>query len=269
MSPEVPGNQTSYSPTNTGSSCNSTNDSDKGSNWSNRSLKATGLSLGGLAAASLLNHYSPCSFGQSLLRHTIAQVPALLYILGTTKVDPSLMIELNRCLEDSIIKEAGIPEERKTMICAAKCALWLNDPQDFPVFDPDSLNKAYRKIYDGENRLHKIFEYFNSKEWQFNEHYTTDPDLVLVEKRLLIAEYPPIESLKINEALICIMIPEEGLSHMCVLLKKSESEFTIYDPSFSLPIKTKNTKLCIEKLSELAEVQRKRFLLFSKVVPKN
>ena len=107
MSPDVstnvptPTNEISQPPINIGPSPDSTNDSANNSNWSSRSLKATSLSLGGLAAASTLNQYSPCSFGQSLLRYTISQMPALLYLMGTTKIDPSLMVELNKKMEAS------------------------------------------------------------------------------------------------------------------------------------------------------------------------
>lgn len=275
MTPGTANKQISQPPANIEPSSKSTDDSANESNWSNRSVKAASLSLAGFAVTSLLNQDSPPgSFGQSLLRYTISQVPAMLYLLATTKVDPSLLIKLNRNLESSILKEAGIPQERA--ICVAKCIMWLNKPEDFPIFDSSVLKDAYEKIYEqSSNRYYGMVNHLDLTGWQCDANYIANPDFV--KEDLPLAESPPIDSLNINDALFCITTPKkneegkegkEGIAHVCVVLKRSESEFTIYEPNASLPIKTENTKSCIEELVKLAELQRQEFFLFTKVVRK-
>ncbi|WP_257264642.1 hypothetical protein [Endozoicomonas sp. ONNA2] len=274
MSPDAstnlptPTNEISQAPTNIGPSPDSANDSANKSNWSSRSLKATSLSLVGFAAATTLNQYSPCSFGQSLLRYTISQMPALFYLMGTTKIDPSLMVELNKKMEASAFKEAGISEGAK--ICAAQCVVWLNDPQEFPNPDRSRLNAAHREIYkDNINRYEGIKNHLRSTGWECDEEYIARSDKP--EYGLPLAKAPPVEILKNKQALLCIMTPKEenteAIPHICVALKMSESELIVYDPSASIPFKAQNTHSCIQILFALAEAQGQEFYLYTRAVP--
>lgn len=237
--------------------------------WSNRTLTTTGLAIGGVAIATGLNYFAPSSLRQTVFRYAVCQVPAVLYYLATTKTSPALLRTINQKLESTVRKEAGIPKEAK--ICAAKCVTWLNDLQEFPLFDSSKLKEAYQSIYgDPKSDFTCAIDFLKAKGWQCTEHFTNQTHLS--GGMFSFVEKPPLESLNIYDALLCFMIPKEhetGIPHMCVLVKKSETEFIIYDPNLFIPFIKNTHRECIEELFKLAEDNGKEFYLYTKAKPFN
>ena len=165
-------------------------------------------------------------------------------------------------------KEAGISEGSK--ICAALCVIWLNDPQNFPNPNCSRLSAAHEEIYkDNKNRYEGIKKHLSSTGWQCDKEYIARPDEP--EYGLPFAKAPPVEILKNKQALLCIMTPKEdntdAIAHICVVLKRSEPKFTIYDPNASIPLEAEDTHSCIQILFALAEAQGQEFYLYTRAVP--
>ena len=76
----------------------------------------------------------------------------------------------------------------------------------------------------------------------------------------------PLDNLEVGEVLLCALTPKKGaagIAHQVAILRKSETEFTYYDPAFMQATTTREK--CREILLGSADAVKKELFLMSKI----
>lgn len=256
-------------------------DQSKKQSWSWRTLAVTATL--GLTATYLLNRLFPTTPLDSVFRYAVSLAPAGVYMLSGVLPDQSSPEIIKTSFQSSEEKQrqarVGIKEGSK--LCKEYMAAWLQHPGT-PEFSDEEIESAHRQIKASHSHDYvALVDYLRATGWDT----VPVPDSFEVDsleesfgepgqaKSFPIhgawydaAQGIPLESLGINDVLLCSLTPKEGsvgLAHIVAIQRASETEFTYYDPA--LVQATTTGEKCKEMLLKSADITGKELCFFSRI----